>query len=118
MSAPGRHPSIPLHVRVARSWWARARGLLGRRAPAPGTGLLIPGCRSIHTLGMRYPIDVLFVDESGCIRAIHSAVAPWRSLVYCRNARFTIEMAAGEAGKMQMCVGDRVQPIVEITDEL
>lgn len=60
---------------------------------------------------MRYPIDVLFVDGWGYIRAIHSAVAPWRPRVYCHDARCTIEMAAGEAGKMLMRVGAQIQPI-------
>lgn len=60
---------------------------------------------------MRYPIDVLFVDASGYIRAIHPAVAPWRPRIYCRAARFTIEMASGEADRMLIRVGERVQPI-------
>ena len=41
------------------------RGLLDRQSIAPGEGLLIPKCRSIHTMGMRFPIDVVFVHSDG-----------------------------------------------------
>jgi uncharacterized membrane protein (UPF0127 family) len=43
-------------VTVADRWWRRAFGLMGRRHLAPGEGLLLEPCSSVHTLGMRFPI--------------------------------------------------------------
>src|SRR3954454_12780159 len=48
---------------VADSLWTRGRGLLGRRSLAADQGLLITPCTSVHTWFMRFPIDVLYMDE-------------------------------------------------------
>lgn len=60
------HPATPagdLRVRVADWFMARALGLLVGEPLDPTEGLLISPCSSIHTIGMRYPIDVVFVDR-------------------------------------------------------
>ena len=51
--------------RVVRAETAgtRAKGLLGRAGMDPGEALWIVPCSSIHTFFMRFPIDVLFLDE-------------------------------------------------------
>lgn len=60
----------------------RARGLIGRPAPAPGHGLHIPKCNAIHTWFMRYPIDAKFLDGKGeVIKEVHG-IRPWRFLVW------------------------------------
>jgi uncharacterized membrane protein (UPF0127 family) len=38
-------------------------GLLNRKALAQGEGLLLDRCYGIHTFGMRFPIDVVFLDK-------------------------------------------------------
>ena len=52
-------------VRTAETFLSRLVGLLGTAAIAEGEGLWIVPCRSVHTLGMRYPIDVAFLDARG-----------------------------------------------------
>jgi uncharacterized protein len=54
-------------VRTARTFLSRLVGLLGTAAIADGEGLWIVPCRSVHTLGMRYPIDVAFLDARGAL---------------------------------------------------
>lgn len=56
----------------------RARGLLLTQ-PGDGALLLIP-CNDVHTVGMRNPIDVAFVDKTGCVLEVHRAVGPVRRL--------------------------------------
>jgi uncharacterized protein len=68
-------------VPVADGWLPRLLGLalLDRRRAGPG--LLIPRCRSVHTFGMRFALDVAFLDRAGSVIARRRAVPPGRVLV-------------------------------------
>ena len=116
-------------VEVADSWFARLRGLIGRRSPAQGTGLYFPGTNSIHMLFMRYPIDCVFVgspsadsgaaaavsrsgraDEVRQVLAVRENLRPWTGVVWwVRGARGAIELAAGGATQAGVGVGDRLR---------
>ena len=107
-------------VEVADSWWSRLRGLIGRRAPAQGTGLYFPGTNSIHMLFMRYPIDCVFVGSPSAERsatgevrevlAVRENLRPWTGVVWwVRGARGAIELAAGGATQAGVGVGDRLR---------
>lgn len=78
----------------ASSLGARLRGLLATPHLAADTGLYLPGCRSIHTLGMTYAIDVLFVDKHGCVLKRIDALPPWRVAASWR-AYGVVELPAG-----------------------
>jgi uncharacterized membrane protein (UPF0127 family) len=68
-------------VPVATSRWARLVGLALLDRSRAGDGLLIPGCRSVHTLGMRFPIDVIFLDANLRTVSRRPAVPPLRIAV-------------------------------------
>lgn len=96
-------------VRHAERWWSRLRGLLLRpplRADA-SEALLITPCGSIHTCGMRYPIDVVFIDKQGMVLGCHEAVRPWRFRVQPR-ARSALELAEGGIRAHAIKPGDRL----------
>jgi hypothetical protein len=62
-----KHTASGLYV-AERAWWAntawnRAWGWLGKEKAEPGEGLLLKPCSSIHTLGMKFPMDLLFLDS-------------------------------------------------------
>ena len=80
-SAGGEAP-LAVDVDVAETFAERARGLIGRPAPASGRGLLIPRCNAIHTLFMRYPIDATFLDREGRVVKVVRGVRPWRLFVW------------------------------------
>ncbi len=80
-SAGGEAP-LAVEVDVAETFAERARGLIGRPAPAPGRGLLIPRCNAIHTLFMRYPIDATFLDRKGRVVKSVRNLRPWRLFVW------------------------------------
>ena len=85
-----------MRIHVARSFLQRARGLLGRAPLAADEALLIHPCSSIHTFGMRFTIDVVFIDARGYVLAVHEALGPWR-VARCRGASAVLEMAPSAA---------------------
>jgi uncharacterized protein len=82
-----------LEIRVAATAVARLLGLSGLRVPPP-CGLLLPRTRSVHTFGMRFAIDLVWLDARGRTVRVDAAVAP-RRLRACRAARAVIELPAG-----------------------
>lgn len=67
-----------LRVFVARSPRARLLGLALLPDLPPGCALLLPGCSSVHTFGMRFPIDIVFLDAGGSELQLVAAVPPNR----------------------------------------
>lgn len=65
-------------VAVARGPGSRLLGLALLRRERAGPGLLIPGCRSIHTFGMRFDLDLFFLDARGQPTSIRLALPPNR----------------------------------------
>ena len=81
-------------VEVPGTPWGRMRGLLGRAGLPPFTGMLFRDCRSIHTLFMRFELDVVFLDQS--LRVIEVRLAPpGRWSVRCAGATHVLEAPAG-----------------------
>ena len=80
-------------VAVAADARARLLGLAGLRRERVGEGLLIPNCAGVHTFGMRFDLDVAFLDARGEPLELHRRLAPCR-LVWCRAAAATLELPA------------------------
>jgi uncharacterized protein len=83
-------------VRVAVSPLSRLAGLSGLRVERAGGGLLIPRCRSVHTFGMRFRLDVAFLDPRGEPIERRHGVPPGR-VVCCRAAAAVLEAPASGA---------------------
>jgi uncharacterized membrane protein (UPF0127 family) len=89
---------LGIDVAVARGLRARLLGLALLDRRRAGTGLLIPRCRSVHTFGMRFALDLYFLEASGAPTSIHRRVPPSR-LVSDRRAVAVLEVpTAGVAG--------------------
>jgi uncharacterized protein len=85
-------PDLPGHdVRRAGDPPARLLGLAGLREIPAGVGLLLPRTRSVHTLGMRFALDLVWLDADGCVVRVDRAVRPWR-VRGCRSARAVVEL--------------------------
>ena len=95
---------------LARSFWARARGLMGRAALPSGYALIIYPEWSIHTFFMRVPIDVLFVDRADQVVGLRAAMPAWRPFagVAPSRGRYVIEMPAGVIDATGTEVGDQL----------
>jgi uncharacterized membrane protein (UPF0127 family) len=83
-----------VEIVVADSFWKRLVGLAWRPRPPGGKALLIPRCSSVHTIGMRYAIDVAFLGERNEVLAIERGVAP-RRVLSMRAARSVLEAPEG-----------------------
>jgi uncharacterized membrane protein (UPF0127 family) len=85
----------------------RMRGLLGRKSLAGTEGILLRPAGSIHTIFMRFPIDVVFLDRDLVVVAIEPELRPWRTAAR-RGANAVVELAAGESARRGLAVGDRL----------
>jgi uncharacterized protein len=81
-------------ILVAADRRARLRGLTGLDRLPADQALLIERCRSVHTAGMRFALDLLWLDASGAVIRIDENVRP-RRLRTCARARAVIETSAG-----------------------
>jgi uncharacterized membrane protein (UPF0127 family) len=86
-------------VRCADGPLARLIGLAGLRALPPDAGLLLPRTRSIHTFGMRFALDLVWLDASGRVLRVDHDVHPGR-VRSCRAARGVIELPAGRGNEL------------------
>jgi len=96
-------------LEVADSFWRRLVGLLGRRSLAPSGGLWISPCHSIHTLGMLFSIDVLFLDSTGRIVKALKAVKPFRLVLPVKSATSVLELPAQTIDRTGTETGDVIQ---------
>jgi uncharacterized membrane protein (UPF0127 family) len=101
---------ICARCKIAATPLSRARGLLGRKELPVGEGLLIRPGFSIHTFFMRFPIDAVFLDRSGAVVDVVRRMKPWRAATRLR-ARAVLELAAGEAERVTLRVGERLEPM-------
>jgi uncharacterized membrane protein (UPF0127 family) len=94
------------HASIARSWRSRMIGLLGRQTLPEGEALIFPGCSSIHTFGMQFSIDTIFVDRAWRVVAIRERVSPGRIVSPFWRAWGVIEAPAGTLKRIRLKVGD------------
>jgi uncharacterized protein len=88
-----RRVVLGLEVPVAVGFRARLLGLAHLDRAEAGPGLLIPRCSSVHTFGMRFPLDLHFLDEEGELLDLRRAVPP-RRFAACRGAAAVLELPA------------------------
>lgn len=82
-------------IGVADRWWSRLRGLLGRPPLEEGEGLLLLGSPAVHTVGMRYPLDIAVLDRAGRVLALYRALPPGRRTRFHPGAAHTLELPTG-----------------------
>lgn len=95
-------------VEIADSGAARSKGLLGRDGLAAGEGLWIVPCEAVHTVGMRFPIDLVFINRNNVVKKVRSSVGAWR-VAGCLTAHSVIELAAGSVGASETRRGDTLE---------
>jgi uncharacterized protein len=106
-----KHVVVASEIVRADSWWPRMKGLLGCSASdlAGGKGLWIEPCQGIHTIGMSFPIDVAYLDATGCVLRLYFSLRPYRLAAWKFRARSVLELAPGTLSNSGTTVGDVIE---------
>jgi uncharacterized membrane protein (UPF0127 family) len=94
-------------IELAQDSKTRTRGLLGRSSLAEGSVMIIAPCNAIHTLFMRFTIDVIFADRQGRVVRVCRRLRPWRIGV-AFGAFAALELAEGSIDRGDVRKGDKL----------
>jgi uncharacterized protein len=116
-SAPGqafnrtRQAYLATELCVAHTHWTRLRGLLGRDSDdfRNGSGLWIVPCHGVHTLGMGFPIDVIYLDREMNVIHVQPDLQPWRFAPVRRLATSVLELPCRMAAETRTAIGDKIE---------
>jgi uncharacterized membrane protein (UPF0127 family) len=106
-----RQRDLATELAVADTHWSRLRGLLGASEAdfLNGGGLWIRPCRGVHTLGMRFAIDVVYLDSANTVIHIEHNLRPWRFAPVRVQARSVLELPPKTASLTGTLLGDRIE---------
>ena len=93
-------------VRVAESFGQRLLGLMFSANLPLDEGLLLADCASVHTCFMRYPIDIIYLDQRGVVIQLVPGLAPWRASRGQRGSVQVLELASGSIDRLSLRIGD------------
>ncbi len=96
------------HAGIADSSKARKTGLLKHTVLEPGDGLWIAPCEAVHTFGMKFAIDVLFLDRKRKVLKIRPEM-PKSRMSWCLRAHSVLELPSGTAAETQTVAGDQLE---------
>lgn len=96
------------NLEVAKTFWSRSKGLLGRADLPFDQGLWILRCNSIHTFFMRFPIDLIFLNRKMVVTKTMAHVAPGQLVWPVWQASSVIELREGFLLKFPVGVGEKL----------
>ncbi|QDQ13435.1 DUF192 domain-containing protein [Streptomyces spectabilis] len=105
LTVPGAGRPVAIPLEVADSPRARRRGLLGRDGVRGA--LLLPRTSAVHTLGMRFAVDVAYLDRESRVLAVRT-MRPGRVGLPRPRARRVVEAEAGAMAAWGVCAGVRL----------
>jgi uncharacterized membrane protein (UPF0127 family) len=104
-----RETSLATNGRLAITFWLRLRGLLGRKSLPEGEGLVLVGEKSIHTLFMQFPIDILYIDKNYQVIRIDENMVPYRLGPFVTQSAYVLEVPVGTIAATGTEVGDQLK---------
>jgi uncharacterized membrane protein (UPF0127 family) len=102
---------LATNLAVAQTHWSRLRGLLGTAADdfRNGCGLWIRPCRGVHTLAMRFPIDVVYLNRAGTVVHVEHNLQPWRFSPIRVQAASVLELPSHTVARTETALGDSIE---------
>ena len=104
-----RQTSLADDLRIADTHWTRLRGLVGAKGLSKGQGLWIIPCRGVHTLGMSFPIDVIYLSADNTVVHLESNLTPWRFAPVRWNAKTVLEVPPATIQASGTSLGDCIE---------
>jgi uncharacterized protein len=106
-----RESFVATEAVLADGYWQRLVGLLGktRKWARLGAGLWIVPSRGVHTIGMLFPIDLIFLGKNREVVQIEEHVRPFRISRVCLSANSILELPAHTVYRTGTRVGDRLE---------
>ena len=110
-----RQTFLARELRVADTHWTRLRGLMGssHESFSAGHGLWIVPCHGVHTMMMRYSIDVVYLNEQNEVVQIEENVKPWRMTPMNMEAMTVLELPSHTVWNTGTKVGDQLEMVRE-----
>lgn len=102
---------LATELALADTHWTRLCGLLGA-SPGDfrnGCGLWIVPCKGVHTLAMRFPIDVLYLDRARTVVHVERGLQPWRFAPVRLQAASVLELPSEKVSETGTAVGDKIE---------
>src|SRR5262249_50136950 len=103
------------HLRPAHTHWTRLKGLLGSNGLAPGEALWLKPCRQVHMIGMRFAIDVVFLDAANRVVRLIEGLAPGKISPKVTEAASVLELPVGTLARAALSLGTHIE--IERHDE-
>lgn len=96
---------------LADTHWSRLRGLMGASEHdfRNGCGLWIVPCRGVHTMAMRFPIDVVYLSSASTVVHVEARLRPWRFAPIRLRAATVLELPSGKTAETATAVGDKIE---------
>ena len=102
-----KHTVLADRCRCANTFWERLVGWLNRKNVVGGDGLLFGRCYGVHTVGMRFAIDIVSLDTDFRVMQIINTLSPFRACVL-KKAVYVMELPAGTLERTQTTAGDQI----------
>jgi uncharacterized membrane protein (UPF0127 family) len=106
-----RNAYLASHLTVAGTHWSRLRGLMGKDAASfpAGDGLWIVPSRGVHTLAMKFPIDVLYLDANKLVVHVEQNLKPWRVARVSMHTASVLELPGNTLESSGTTIGDEIE---------
>lgn len=106
---------LATELTIARTHWSRFRGLMATDASRfrRGQGLWIVPSHGIHTFAMRFPIDVLYLDQERIVIHMEQDLKPWRMAAIRVRSASVLELPTGTIADSRTALGDQVDILME-----
>jgi uncharacterized protein len=109
-----RSSYLATNLRVAGTHWSRFRGLMlsERRTFGDGSGLWIVPSHGVHTFGMRFAIDVVYLNSDKVVVYMKQKLQPWRVAAVRQQAASVLELPGGALGPTGTSIGDEIDIVI------
>jgi uncharacterized protein len=106
-----RNACLATHLSLAGTHWSRLRGLMWKDAASfpAGDGLWIVPSRGVHTLAMKFPIDVLYLDANKLVVHVEQNLKPWRVARVSMRTASVLELPGNTLESSGTTVGDEIE---------